>query len=145
MLANIMNNEKDELERIRRKKLQELQNSKEKDRRNNQKTAPTTPLTVTDASLLKIVRMYPLVVIDFWAPWCGPCHMMAPILEELAKEYSGKIVIAKLNVDENQRTAERYGVMSIPTLLIFKKGKLVDSVMGAMPKEMLVTILTKHL
>lgn len=77
------------------------------------------------------------MVVDCWASWCGPCRMVGPIIEELAKEMKGKIVFGKLNVDENRETSMKYGIMSIPTLLVFKNGNLVDNVIGAMPKEML--------
>ena len=76
-----------------------------------------------------------VVVVDFWAPWCGPCKMVSPIIEELAKDYSGKVAVGKLNVDENQETAGQYGVMSIPTVMIFKDGKPVQSMVGAQGKQ----------
>lgn len=75
------------------------------------------------------------VIVDFWAPWCGPCRMVSPIIEELAKEYAGKAAIGKMNVDENQQTAGRFGVMSIPTVMIFKNGQPVKSMVGAQGKD----------
>jgi thioredoxin 1 len=75
------------------------------------------------------------VLVDFWAPWCAPCRIIAPIIEDLAKEYAGKLKVGKLNVDENQQTAANYGIMSIPTLLFFKGGQPVDSIIGAQSKE----------
>ena len=76
--------------------------------------------------------------MDCWAPWCGPCKMVAPVLDQLASEYAGRIKIAKLNVDENPMTASRYGVQSIPTMLIFKNGNQVDKLVGALPKQEIV-------
>ncbi|MFZ4450605.1 thioredoxin [Salibacterium aidingense] len=86
-----------------------------------------------------------VVLADFWATWCGPCKMIAPVLEEIDSEMGDQIKIAKLDVDENQETAGKYGVMSIPTLLIFKDGEVVEQVVGFQPKEQLEELLNKHL
>ncbi len=93
------------------------------------------PVTVTDSTFNQEVLSYPgAVLVDCWAPWCGPCRMVAPVLDQLASEYAGRIKIAKLNVDENPLTASKYGIQSIPTMLIFKGGKQVNRLVGALPK-----------
>lgn len=86
-----------------------------------------------------------LVLVDFWAPWCGPCKMIAPVLEEINEEMGNQVKIAKLNVDDNQVTTGEFGVMSIPTLLLFKDGEVVEKVIGFQPKENLVEVISKHL
>ncbi|MGO4888631.1 thioredoxin [Anaerobacillus sp. MEB173] len=86
-----------------------------------------------------------VVLVDFWAPWCGPCKMIAPVLEELSTEMGDKVKIAKLDVDENQETASKFGVMSIPTLMVMKNGEVVDTVVGFQPKDALAELLNKHL
>ncbi|NLI68735.1 MAG: thioredoxin [Bacilli bacterium] len=86
-----------------------------------------------------------LVLVDFWAPWCGPCKMIAPVLDEIDAEMGDKVKILKLNVDENQETAGKFGVMSIPTLLLMKDGNIVDQVIGFQPKEALVNVINRHL
>jgi len=91
-------------------------------------------LTLTDADFDAQVKTQPLLVVDFWAEWCGPCRMIAPMLEELVGEYGDRLAVGKVNVDENRQTAARFGIQSIPTLLFFRDGARVDQVVGAHPK-----------
>lgn len=92
--------------------------------------------TFTDANFdQEVIQSKIPVVVDFWAPWCGPCRFVSPIIEELAKEYEDKVKVGKLNVDENQETAGKYGIMSIPSILIFKNGNPVKTMVGAQGKE----------
>lgn len=86
-----------------------------------------------------------VVLVDFWAPWCGPCKMIGPVLEELDAEIGDKVKIVKIDVDENQETAGKFGVMSIPTLLVLKNGEVVDKTVGFQPKEALKDLLSKHM
>jgi len=98
-------------------------------------TMPDAPLTISDADFKNVVARFPLVVIDCWAAWCMPCRMLGPIVEDLAGELKGKVVFGKLDVDENRDSALAYGIRSIPTLLIFKNGQLIDQMVGVSPKE----------
>lgn len=136
----------DELERIRMKRLKELIDRQQSNNVIEKgQNWPNTPIMVSDNTFPQTIKKYPLVVIDCYAQWCGPCHMVAPVIEELARDYTGKIVFGKLDTDENRMSANMYNIMSIPTLLVFKNGKLVDQLMGAMPREMLEPMITKHL
>jgi len=102
------------------------------------------PVTVTDATFETEVERSPLpVLLDMWAPWCGPCRMVGPVVEELAKEMAGRVRVAKLNVDENPATAARYHVQSIPTLLVLKNGREIERIVGAQPKAAIVQRLQK--
>lgn len=104
-----------------------------------QLTASAQPLKVTDAGFARDVEQSPIpVFLDFWAGWCGPCLMIGPFVEELASELTGRVRVAKLNIDENPMTASRFGVRSIPTMIIFKDGREIDRITGAVPKEMML-------
>ena len=97
------------------------------------------PVTVTDATFAAEVEHSPLpVLLDMWAPWCGPCRLVAPVIEEIAGEMAGRVRVAKLNVDENPQTAARFGVQSIPTLLVLKGGRELDRIIGVQPKAAIV-------
>jgi thioredoxin 2 len=101
----------------------------------NVESSTAIPVDVTDQTFSREVLSFSgPVLVDCWAPWCGPCRMVAPVLEQLASEYAGRVKIAKLNVDENPATASQYGIQSIPTMLLFKNGKQVNSLVGALPK-----------
>ena len=125
----------DELMRIREKKLEELK------RGLGERPAGETPagqVTVLDERQFPAaVRDNPFLVVDMWAPWCGPCRMVAPVIQELSAEFAGKITFAKINTDENQKIARSYGITAIPTILLFARGKLLEKVIGAYPKDML--------
>jgi len=127
----------DELEEIKRKKLEELKKQYMNGGNKMNENVPNAPIKITDADFDATVKKYQTVVVDCWAPWCGPCRMVEPVVEELAKEMQGKIVFGKLNVDENPAVSTKHQIMSIPTMLVFKNGNLVDRFVGAMPKEQL--------
>ena len=139
--------EDEELERIKRRKLEEMM------RRSAGRTEEVKPVSknsgkpvdLTDTTFTKFVSDNAMAVVDVWAPWCGPCRFVSPVIEEIAKDYVGTIAFGKLNVDQNPSVAARYGIMSIPTLLVFKNSRLVDRIIGAMPRQKLEQRITRHL
>ena len=124
-------NFEDELEAIKHKKLAELQKEAAT---KAMMSSIAEPIGLTDSNFANEISKYPIMLVDFWAPWCGPCRMVSPIIEQLSREYSGKVAFGKVNVDENQRIAASFGIQSIPTLIIFRNGKAVDVIVGALPK-----------
>ena len=134
----------EELEKIKQRKLRQLM-EKTVETEKKKKPALNKPIEVSDATFKETILNHSLVVVDCWAPWCVPCRMVAPVIEEMARDYAGKILFGKLNVDENRKVATQYQIMSIPTLLVFKNEHLVDRVVGAMPRNMLEPKITKHL
>jgi thioredoxin 1 len=137
------NKENNELNRIKLKKMREMMRKVAV--QGKKKVIFDKPVEVTDKTFDETIRNNQLVVVDSWAPWCGPCQMVAPIIEELARQYAGKVLFGKLNVDENPLIAMQYGIMGIPTLLFFKNGELVDRIVGAIPKQMLEQKIKRYL
>jgi thioredoxin 1 len=103
------------------------------------------PITLTDSNFSESVEKYPLLVVDFWAPWCGPCRMVTPVIEQLASELSGKVIFGKLNVDENPTVSGAFGIQSIPTIMIFKDGQVVDGFLGAVTKPQIMLKISQYL
>jgi len=132
------------LEEIKKKKLEELKNMYLNGGKKMNESMPDKPLKIKDADFEDTIKKYNTLVVDCWAPWCGPCRIVGPVIDELAKEMQGQIVFGKLNVDENPMTSTNFQIMSIPTLLVFKDGNLVDKFVGAYPKEELKKKLEAH-
>ena len=103
-----------------------------------------SPILLTDSNFNNEVGKYPLMVVDFWAPWCGPCRMVSPVIEQLARELAGKVVFGKVNVDENPTVAGAFGIQSIPTIAILKNGKAIDGFVGAASKSQMVAKIMTH-
>lgn len=132
-----------EIEEIRAKKMAELMNKTASP--GTDVSYPEAPVPVTDASFDEFVKKFENVVVDCWAPWCGPCRMLSPTIDAMAKDSKGKVVFAKLNTDDNFQTASKYRIMSIPTLLYFKNGQLVDKTIGALPRPAIESQIRKSL
>jgi thioredoxin 1 len=132
-----------ELEAIRARKLQELMRDRTAAASMERPSAEGKPIILTDATFDAEVRKPGTILVDFWAAWCGPCLRVAPVLEAIAMDHAGRMRLGKLNVDENPRTAQRFEVMSIPTMLVFKDGKLVDGIVGALPRSQIESVLRK--
>jgi thioredoxin 1 len=119
---------------------------KDKDQKNKNEPVIDNPINVSSADFANLVlKSDKIVLVDFWAQWCGPCKMIAPTLKEIAKEYAGKVIVAKVDIDKNQELAMNYKIQNIPTLLIFKNGKDVEKLIGAYPKDSYVDMIKKVL
>ena len=135
-------NEDSELQAIKQKKLAELQKAISA---RVTMSGLTEPVVLTDSNFASEVAKHPVMLVDFWAPWCGPCRMVGPVVEQLAREYSGRVAFGKLNVDASQMIAASFGIQSIPTMMILKSGKVVDVIIGALPKAQIEMKLKQHL
>ena len=130
-----------ELAAIRARKLQQLL-----DKTFGPAASPaewTGPILLTDATFDAEIRKPGSILVDFWAEWCGPCHRVAPVLEEIAQDRAGRLRLGKLNIDENPRTPSRFQITSIPTMLLFKDGRLVDGIVGAVPRDQIEAVVTR--
>jgi thioredoxin 1 len=145
-IDNSANGHDEELERIMQRKMNEfsLRTNRNSDNENNQSSI-STPITLTDQNFNEMVGRHNLLIVDFWAPWCGPCRMVSPVITELSQELAGKAVFGKLNVDENPMIASTFGIQSIPTIAIFKNGKAVDGIVGAASKSHILSKLSTHI
>ena len=143
-----MQNWDEELAKLMEKRLKQYKDMAEtKNDLSNSSTSGVqlnTPITLTDYNFDEMTRTYRYLVVDFWAPWCGPCKMVSPVIDQLAYELSGKVVFGKLNVDENPTVAGLFGIQSIPTLMIFKNGTAVDGILGAASKAQILATLSKY-
>jgi thioredoxin 1 len=126
----------EEVRRINEKKFEEMFRERSKVE-SGQPAQPGKPADLSESNFQEAVKSHSLVVVDFWAPWCGPCRVVSPVLEQLASELAGKATFFKVNVDENPTISQQFGVQGIPTILIFKDGKPVDGLVGAAPKQMI--------
>jgi thioredoxin 1 len=126
LMSNTFENE--EIERIKKAKILAMLEQAQREKLTDK------PVTLTDSNFDSEITKHKLIVVDFWAPWCGPCRMVGPLIEELAFEYAGKVAFGKVNVDENMMVPGRFGVRGIPTLIVFKDGQAVDTIVGACPK-----------
>jgi thioredoxin 1 len=134
--------EDEEISAIMKRKKEILE---EKLRSMNEIKKINKPINLTDSNFDIEKSKYSLLVVDFWAAWCGPCKMVSPIIEQLAEQYAGKIVFGKVNVDENPHISQRFGIQSIPTLMILKEGQVIDVTIGALPKGQIENRIKQHI
>ena len=130
----------DELESIRKKYVTDILNNA-----NNKEAKKMEPVVLTDRTFDEALKNDKILVVDFWATWCAPCRFLSPVIEELAGEYAGKISFGKVDVDENPQVSAKFDIRSIPTVIMFKNGKIVDTSIGAVPKQMLESKLKRLL
>ena len=135
----------DELNRIMARKMKDFSLQSTRNVPNSDKSLITTPITLNDTNFDEVTRKYPLLVVDFWAPWCGPCRMVSPVIEQLAGEMAGKVVFGKLNVDENPILSNKFGIQSIPTIAVFKNGRPIDAIVGAASKSSIISKISMYL
>src|ERR671931_807470 len=135
----------DELNRIMARKMKDFSLQSTRNVPNSDKALISTPITLNDTNFDEVTRKYPLLVVDFWAPWCGPCRMVSPVIEQLADELAGKVVFGKLNVDENPIVSNKFGIKSIPTLAIFKNGRAIDGIVGAASKSGIISKISTYI
>jgi thioredoxin 1 len=134
--------EDEELRIINEKRMKELQQIvNEKELLKN----ITDPIELDDSDFTESINKFPLLLVDFWAPWCGPCRMMSPVIDQVGKEYQGKLVVGKVNVDENPSISRQFGISSIPTLILFKKGQAVNNIIGSVSKSRIDEMVRMHL
>ncbi|MFI5406859.1 MAG: thioredoxin [Nitrososphaerales archaeon] len=141
-----MKNWDEDLAKIMEKKMKKYQEQIDNNTptNNNHDKEISGPITLTDYNFDETTRKYSLLVVDFWAPWCGPCKLVSPMIDQLAIELRGKVVFGKLNVDENPTVANIFGIQSIPTLIIFRNGEAIDGLMGAIPKQQLISTISRY-
>jgi thioredoxin 1 len=123
----------------RMKKLQQIMNEKELLKDNKD------PLNLDDSNFSQTINKFPLLLVDFWAPWCGPCRMMSPLIDQIGKDYVGKLVVGKVNVDENPTVSRQFGISSIPTLILFKRGQALNKIIGSVSKNKIDEMVRMHL
>lgn len=143
-----MQSDRDEqLNDILANKIQELSQKAFNDKSSSEthRTTIAAPLILNDSNFAQAVQKYPLLVVDFWAPWCGPCRILSPTIEQLAKEFAGKVMFGKLNVDENPRVASAFRIQSIPTVAIFKNSQMVDGFVGVASKSQIQSKVSQYM
>jgi thioredoxin 1 len=138
----------EDLNKIMQRKMEQYQekmNDKQTNYNLNKELHQNIPIILTDYNFTEAVNKYQFLIVDFWAAWCGPCKMISPIIEQLSGELTGKVVFGKLNVDENPNVSNAFGIQSIPTIIIFKNGQVVDRMIGAMTKSQLILNISSYI